>query len=150
MPPAGGGRRDCGISQGGAGDDDGHTYLHVRLPRCRGECAGCNEHDRSASPKRGHVVANRCRHPHPRDLTQSIFDVVEVVVLTHSNQIAIPVSLETELRAWVNAVYENAVGNGFVCVPWHPDDTTVRRLKAYFHSGFSPAEAVCACFSPSH
>jgi hypothetical protein len=83
-------------------------------------------------------------------LTQSIFHVAEVAVFTHSNQIAIPLPLETELRAWTNAVYENAVGKGFVRVPWHPDDMTVRRLKAYFHSGLSPAEAVCACFSPSH
>jgi hypothetical protein len=71
-------------------------------------------------------------------------------MFSHSNQIAIPFSFETELRAWVNAVYENAVGKGFVRVPWHPDDRTVRRLKGYFRSGLSPAEAVCACFCPSH
>jgi hypothetical protein len=53
-------------------------------------------------------------------------------MFSHSNQIAIPFSFETELRAWVNAVYENAVGKGFVRVPWHP------------------AEAVRACFCPSH
>jgi hypothetical protein len=100
--------------------------------------------------KRGHVVSNRCRHPHPRDLTEYIFDVAEVVMVTHSNQIAIPFPFELELRAWTNAVYENAVGKGFVRVPWHPDDRTVQRLKAYFHSGLSPAEAVCACFCPSH
>ena len=65
-----GGRRNCGISEGGAGDDDGHADLHVRLPRCRGECAGRNDHGRNASLKRGHVVSNRCRHPHPFDLTE--------------------------------------------------------------------------------
>jgi hypothetical protein len=100
--------------------------------------------------KRGHIVSSRCRHPHPRDLTEYFFDVAEVVMLTHSKQIAIPVPLETELRAWIDAVYENAVGKGFVQVPWHPDDRTVWRLKAYFHSGLSPADAVCACFSPRH
>ncbi|MGA3252303.1 MAG: hypothetical protein ABSD12_29805 [Paraburkholderia sp.] len=71
-------------------------------------------------------------------------------MFTHSNQIAIPFPFETELRAWTSAVYENAVGKGFVRVPWQPDDGTVRRLKAYFYSGLSPAEAVCACFCPSH
>lgn len=67
-----------------------------------------------------------------------------------SIHIAVPLRFETELRIWTNAVYENAVRKGFVRVPWHPDGRTVRRLKAYFHSGLSPAEAVCACFCPSH
>ncbi len=71
-------------------------------------------------------------------------------MVSDSVHIAIPLRFETELRAWINAVYENAVGKGFVRVPWHPDDRTVRRLKAYFQSGLSPAEAVCACFCPSH
>jgi hypothetical protein len=71
-------------------------------------------------------------------------------MFTPSNQIAIPFSVECDLRAWTNAVYENAVGEGFVSVPWKPDDTTVRRLKSYFYSGLSPAEAVCACFRLSH
>jgi hypothetical protein len=71
-------------------------------------------------------------------------------MLTDSNQIAIPASFERELRIWTSAVYENAVGEGFVQVPWRPDAGTVRRLKAYFQSGLSPAEAVCACFCVSH
>src|ERR1700722_15277398 len=85
---ANGGCRDCGISEGGTGDHDRYAYLHVRLPRCRGDCAERDDHD--ASLKRGHIVSNCCRHPHPHDLTGYIFDVAEVVMFTHPNQIAIP------------------------------------------------------------
>lgn len=66
------------------------------------------------------------------------------------NQIALSFSFELDLPAWANAVYEKAVDEGFVCMPWEPDDTIVRRLQAYFHTGLSPAEAVSACFRLNH
>jgi hypothetical protein len=152
MLSAGGGRRTCGISEGGATDDDRRAYLHVRLPRRRGRFACRNDQDHRASKslKRGNVVSIRRRYSHLRDLTTHMFDVVEVVMFIPSNQIALPFSFELDLCAWANAVYEEAVGEGFIRVPWEPDDAIVRRLQAYFHSGLSPAEAASACFCLNH
>ncbi|SAL72980.1 hypothetical protein AWB69_08900 [Caballeronia udeis] len=65
-------------------------------------------------------------------------------------QIAIPFPFEFDQQTWTNAVYENAVGEGFVRVPWRPMTGRSGVLKAYFHSGLAPAEAVCACFCLSH
>lgn len=61
-----------------------------------------------------------------------------------SDSIALSSSCELDLCTWANAVYEKAVGDGLIHVPWEPDDAIVRRLEAYFHTGLSPAEAVSA------
>lgn len=71
-------------------------------------------------------------------------------MLTGTNQIALPSPFRLDMRVWTNAVYEKAAGEGFIRVPWEPDETTVRRLYAYFQIGLSPAEAVCACFCLNH
>lgn len=71
-------------------------------------------------------------------------------MFTGSNQIALAFPFEQDLRAWMNAVYEKALGDGFIRAPWRPDDTTVLLLRAYFHNGVSPADAVCACFCLKH
>jgi hypothetical protein len=83
-------------------------------------------------------------------LTTYIFDVVEVVMFIQSDPIAMPSSFELDLCTWANAVYEKAVGDGLIHVPWEPDDAIVQRLEAYFHTGLSPAEAVSACFRLNH
>ena len=67
-----------------------------------------------------------------------------------SNQIALPSSVELDMCAWANAVYETAVGEGFIRAPWEPDDAIIRRLEAYFHYGLSPADAASACFGLNH
>lgn len=152
VPSAGGGRRNCGLSAGGADDADHRAYLYVRLPCRRGERACRDDQDRGAakSLKRGHAVSIRCRYSHLRDLTTRIFDVVEVVMFIQSNQIALAVPFQFDLCAWANAVYEKAVGEGFIHEPWEPDAAIVRRLQAYFHTGMSPAEAASACFCLNH
>lgn len=66
------------------------------------------------------------------------------------DQIALPFSFALGLCAWANAVYAQAVAEGFIREPWEPDDATVRRLRAYFHTGLSPAEAASACFCLNH
>ncbi|WOD13617.1 hypothetical protein [Paraburkholderia kirstenboschensis] len=138
--------------KGGEDDDHHRAYLHVRLPCRRGDSACRDDQIRSASKslKRGNVVSIRCRFPLLRDLITHIFDVVEVVVVNQSNQIALPFSFELDLFAWTNAVCEKAVGEGFIRMPWEPDDAFIQRLQAYFHTGLSPAEAVSACFCPNH
>jgi hypothetical protein len=83
-------------------------------------------------------------------LTTRIFDVVEVVMFIQSNQIELPFPFEFDLRAWADAVYEKAVGEGFIREPWEPDKAIVQRLEAYFHTGMSPAEAASACFCLNH
>jgi hypothetical protein len=67
-----------------------------------------------------------------------------------SDQIALPFPFELDLRAWATAVYEKAVGEGFIREPWEPEMAIVRRLEAYFHTGLSPAEAASACFCLNH
>ncbi|MFM0203277.1 hypothetical protein PQR53_25780 [Paraburkholderia fungorum] len=67
-----------------------------------------------------------------------------------SNQIALAVPFEFDLRAWAKAVYDKALGEGFIHAPWEPDDAIVRRLQSYFDTGLSPAEAVSACFCLNH
>ncbi|MBB5413777.1 MULTISPECIES: hypothetical protein [unclassified Paraburkholderia] len=71
-------------------------------------------------------------------------------MVIQSNQTALPLSFELDLRAWTNAVYEEAFGEGFIRVPWEPDDAFVRRLQSFFRAGLSPAEAVSACFCLNH
>jgi hypothetical protein len=100
--------------------------------------------------KRGNALTIRCRYPHLRDLPTHIFDVVEVVMFIQSNQIVLPFSLELDLCAWADAVYEKAVGEGFIREPWEPEVAIVQRLEAYFHTGLSPAEAASACFCLNH
>jgi hypothetical protein len=74
-----------------------------------------------------------------------------------SNQIALAFPLDLHLHAWTNAVYDKAVAAGFIRPPWHPDDTTIQRLHAYFDTGLSPVacrlspvDAACACFCLKH
>ncbi|WNC94701.1 hypothetical protein RI103_36835 [Paraburkholderia sp. FT54] len=67
-----------------------------------------------------------------------------------SNQIAVPFPFQLDLGTWAKAVYEKALGEGFIHVPWEPDEAIVHRLQAYFDTGLSPAEAVSACFCLNH
>jgi hypothetical protein len=62
-------------------------------------------------------------------------------MFSKSNQIALAFPLDLRLHAWTNAVYGKAVAAGFIRPPWHPDDTTILRLHAYFDTGLSPAGA---------
>ena len=71
-------------------------------------------------------------------------------MIIQSNQIVLSSPFDLDLSEWTNAVIEKAIGEGFICMPWEPDDAFVLRLQAYFNTGLSPAEAVNACFYPTH
>lgn len=63
-----------------------------------------------------------------------------------------PLTLEyaRELEVWTCAWYDEAVAANFVCPPYHPDATIIKRLQGYFHAGLAPAEAAMACFGRNH
>ncbi len=55
-----------------------------------------------------------------------------------------------EFSTWTYAWYDHAIAMNFVHPPYHPDDTTICRLRGYFDAGLSPTEAAEACFGRKH
>ncbi|CAE6813319.1 hypothetical protein R69746_08005 [Paraburkholderia aspalathi] len=55
-----------------------------------------------------------------------------------------------ELDGWMMAWYKEAVGMEYINSPFLPDCERMDQLSYYFRAGFSPAEAVQACFGAKH
>ena len=55
-----------------------------------------------------------------------------------------------ELETWACAWYEEAVKAEFIGPSYHPDTTTLDRLRGHFKAGLWPAEAAHACFGGKH
>lgn len=54
------------------------------------------------------------------------------------------------LKRWTCAWYDEAIKVGAIGASYSLDTATIDRLRGYFISGLSPAEAVLACFSRRH
>ena len=46
-------------------------------------------------------------------------------MIIQSNQIVLSSPFDLDLSEWTNAVIEKAIGEGFICTPWEPDDAPV-------------------------
>ncbi|MGF6641320.1 hypothetical protein OKW39_008537 [Paraburkholderia sp. MM6662-R1] len=55
-----------------------------------------------------------------------------------------------DLVAWTHAWFDQVIAANFMRPPYHPDATTIKRLRGYFYAGLSPAEAAEACFGRKH
>ncbi len=57
---------------------------------------------------------------------------------------------DLDLRAWMSAWYDHAVGVGFVLPPFILSDATAARLEGYFKVGLTPVEGAEAFFGVTH